>query len=115
MLVFAGPLLCLFGSGFGEGATIVRILAVGARQRRDRSGRERARDDGPPEGDDERRRNRRVHRPRSERGAHSDLGCHGAAVATATGVACANLVLVRLAWRSVGIYAPALRLPAFAR
>ena len=106
LVVFAPAILELFGSGFDDGATAVRILAIGELVNvltgfggvvLVMTGRER--DLALCVGI----------------GAALNLGLSaalipligldGAAIGTATGLACANLLMAWLAWRRVGVWA----------
>ena len=116
MLVFAGPLLRLFGAGFAGGASVLRILALGqlvnvvtglAGNVLVMTGYERSMTKGVAIG--------------AAVGLILNValiplwGAVGAAIATSAGVAVTNLVLVRFAWRTLNIYAPAIRLWRLAR
>jgi O-antigen/teichoic acid export membrane protein len=116
LFIFAGPLLGLFGGGFGSGTTVLRILSVGefinvatgvAGMVLVMTGHEAKMTKGIAAG--------------AVVGIGLNLllipvwGATGAAVATAAGVIVSNLLLVALAWRAVRIYSAAVWLPWLAR
>jgi O-antigen/teichoic acid export membrane protein len=115
-LVLPGLFLGIFGSGYGEGGTVLRVLVVGELLKLVLGSASMALAMGGLEG--------QVLKGAAA-GAVTDVvllavlvppfGGEGAAVALAVSALAANGVFAYLAWTRLGLYTPALRVPGLAR